>query len=124
MFALKTLLDLGADMNILNKKVIPTKDWISATRKVVGLANKTLNYEVPKVSICFDNHCINLKFVVVEISVDCLLGNIFLAVVEPHGSTRLRGNKDRYFIYVPTSKRTTKRFEMPYISNPRVSTMI
>lgn len=95
MFALTALLDSSADVNILNKKVIPAKYSIYVTRKVVGLGKKTLNYEVPKASICFDNHCINLKFAVAEITINCILGNIFLAVVEPHGSTRLRGNKAR-----------------------------
>lgn len=43
MFELTTLLDLGADVNILNKNIIPVKYWVSAERKVVGLGKKTLN---------------------------------------------------------------------------------
>lgn len=47
-----------------------------------------------------------------------------MTVVEPHGSKRLKENKAGYFIFVPTSKGITKRIELPYISNPRVSTMV
>lgn len=83
-----------------------------------------LKYEVPKASICFENHIINLKFVVADILVDYILGNIFLATIELHRLTRLKDNKAGYFIYVPNSKGTTKRIEFPYISNPRVSTMV
>lgn len=124
MIELTTLLDIGANVNILNKKITPAKYWVSAKRDVVGLGNKTLKYEVPKASIYFVNHFINLKFVVADILVDCILGNIFLVAIEPHGSTRMKDNKARYFISVPTSKGTSKRIEFPYISNPRVSTMI
>ena len=88
MFSLTALIDSGADINIFNTKVIPTKFWVAATRKVVGLGDKTLKYEVSKVAICFDQNCIKLKFAVVEIPVDCILGNVFLAAVEPHGSVR------------------------------------
>jgi len=90
---------------------------VSAKRNVVGLGNKTLKYEVPKASIRFEQHCINLKFAVAEIPVDCILGNIFLVLIEPHGSIRLNNNKANYFIYVPTSKWTKKKIELPYISN-------
>ena len=118
------LLDSGADVNILNSKVIPAKYWISAKGKVVGLGNKTLRYEVPKASIGFDQHCIKLKFAISDIPVDWILGNIFLAAVEPHGSIRLKNNKAGYFIIVPTSYGKSKRIEMPYITSPRISTMV
>jgi len=124
MFELTEILDLEANVNILNKKVIPEKYWVSAKINVVGLGNKMLKYEVPKASIYFEHHCINLKFAIADIPVDCILGNIFLATVEPHGSTRLKENKDGYFISIPTSKGITKRIEFPYISNPKVSTMV
>jgi len=86
MFSLTALLDSSADVKILNTKVIPAKYWISIERKVVVLGNQSLRYAVPKASICFDEHCIKLKFVVADIPVDCILGNIFLATFEPHGS--------------------------------------
>lgn len=95
-----------------------------AEREVVGLGNKMLRYEVPKASFCFDSHCVYLKFAVTDILVDCILGNIFLAVVEPHGSLKLKGGKAGYLIYIPTSKGTRKKIELPYISNPRISTMV
>ena len=88
------------------------------------MGDKTLKYEVPKAAICFDQHCIKLKFAVANIPVDCILGNVFLAAVEPHGSVRLKGNRAGYFITIPTSEGCQKRIEMPYISNPRFSTMV
>ena len=84
MFPLTTLLDSGADVNIFAKKAIPSIFWVSATGKIVGLGTKTLEYEVPKETVCFDSHCIKLKFAVGDIPVDCILGNAFLAFVEPH----------------------------------------
>ena len=55
---------------------------------------------------------------------DCILGNVFLAAVEPHGSLRLKGGKAVYFISIPTSKGTRKKIELPYISHPRISIMV
>ena len=124
MFSLTTLLDFGADVNIFIKKSIPSKYWVSASRKIIGLGEKTLQYEVPKAVVCFDSHCIKLKFAVGDIPVDCILGNVFPVVVEPHGSIRLKNNRVGYFITVPTSDGKFKRIDMPYISNPGVYTMV
>lgn len=102
MFKLTALIDFGANVNILNKKVIPTKYWMTTERKVIGLGSKTLKYEIRKASICFDNHCITLKFAVADIPVDCILGNIFLATVEPHGSFRKKRIKvDILLLFLP-----------------------
>eukprot|EP00253_Pinus_taeda_P016901 PITA_16901 len=59
-----------------------------------------------------------------DIPVDCILGNIFLATVEPHGSARLKGRISGYFISVPTSRGKKKKIVLPYVSSPRVSTMV
>ena len=124
MFEMIALIDYEANINILNMKNIPAKYWVTAEREVVGLGNKKLRYEVPKASVCFESHCIYMKFAIADILVDCILGNIFLAAVEAHGSLRLKGGKAAYFIFVPTSKGTRKKIELPYISNPRISTMV
>jgi len=79
---------------------------------------------IPKPSVCFDSHCIYLKFPVADILVDCILGNVFLAAVEPHGSLKLKGGKGGYCISVPTCKGVRKKIELPYISNPKISTMV
>ena len=47
-FPLTALIDLGADVNILSKKVIPSKFWVSATRKFVGLGTKSYSMKFPK----------------------------------------------------------------------------
>lgn len=123
-FFMTALLDSGADINILNIRNIPAEYWVSAEREVVGLGNKKLKYEIPRASLCFDTHCVYMKFAIADIPVDCILGNVFLAAVEPHGSARIKGSKAGYFISVPTSRGTRKRIELPYVSTPRVSTMV
>jgi len=124
MFEMVALIDSREDIKILNMKIILAKYWVSTEREVVGLGNKKLRYEVPKASVCSDSHCVYLKFVVANIPVDCILGNIFLAAVEPHGSLGLKGGKPGYFISIPTSKGIRKKIELPYISNPIISTMV
>lgn len=118
------LLDFGADINILNIKNVAAKYWVSAEREVVGLGNKKLKYEIPRASLYFDTHCVYMKFSIAYIPVDCILGNVFLALVEPHGSARLKGGRAGYFIYVPTSKGKINKIELPYVSSPRISTMV
>lgn len=92
--------------------MILAKYWMPAERKVIGLGSKTLKYEILKASICFDNHCIRLKFAVADIHVDCILGNILLAVVEPHGSFRTKKNKGGYFITLPTSSNGPRKIKL------------
>ena len=123
-FFMTALLDSGADINILNIRNVPAKYWVSAEREVVGLGNKKLKYEIPRSSLCFDTHCVYMKFAIADIPVDCILGNVFLAAVEAHGLARLKGSRAGYFISVPTSKGRRKRIELPYVSTPRVSTMV
>lgn len=118
------LLDSGADINILNIKNVPAKYWVSAEREVVGLENKKLQYEIPRASLCFDTHCVYMKIAIADIPVDCILGNVFLAAVEPHGSARLKVGRAGYFIFVPTSKHKRKKIELPYVSSQRISTMV
>jgi len=45
MFSLRTIIDFGADVNILNSKIVPTKYWVKSFRQVIGLGNKDLLYE-------------------------------------------------------------------------------
>ena len=68
--------------------------------------------------------CIKLKFAVADIPVDCILGNIFLVAVEPHGSFRTKKDKGGYFITLPTSSNGPRKIKLPYVSAPRVSTMV
>lgn len=46
----------------------------------------------------------NVKFVVGNIPIDCILGNVFVDVVEPHGSARYPDGKAGYFISVSNHK--------------------
>ena len=124
MFEMIALIDSGADVNILNSKIIPEKYWLKSFRQVIGLGNKDLLYEVSQASIYFKEHCIKLKFVVANIPIDCILGNVFLVIVEPHGSARLKNGKVGYFISIPSSNGKLQTIKLPFISTPRVSTMV
>lgn len=124
MFSLRTLIYSGADINVLHSKIIPSEYWIKAFRKVVGLGDKELQYEVPKATICFEEHYIKLKFVVADIPIHYILSNVFLAADEPHRSTRLSDNRAGYLITVPKQDGSCKKIKLPYISTPRISTMV
>lgn len=67
----------------------------------MGLGEQEKKYEIPKATICFQEYCMNLQFFVGNIPIECILGNVFLADVEPHGYARLKYGKARYFIFVP-----------------------
>ena len=119
MYDVTALIDSGADINILSKKIIPSRYWTTAKRKVLGLGKKNLEFEVSKAAVCFNSKCVKLSFAIVDIPVDCILGNIFLAAVEPHGSVRFPDKSAGMFITV-----SGERIEIPYVSNTRVSTMV
>lgn len=88
------------------------------------LGNKDLLYEVRQASICFKENCIKLKFIVADIPIDCILGNVFLVVVEPHGSAKLKNGKVGYFISIPSSDGKLQTIKLPFVSTPRLSTMV
>jgi len=44
--------------------------------------------------------------------------------VEPHGSARLKNGKASYFISVPSSDGKLQTIKLPFVSTPRVSTMV
>ena len=85
----------------------------------MGLGTKQLKFEVSKAAVCFDSKCVNLSFAVSDIPVDCILGNIFLAAVEPHGSFRFPNKSAGYFITI-----SGERIELPYVSRTRISPMV
>lgn len=74
--------------------------------------------------IYFDTYCINVKFEVANIPIECILGNPFLAVVEPHSLARLEDGRSRYFIFVPNNNGYVHTITLPFVSTPRISTMI
>ena len=124
MFSLRKLIDTREYVNVLNSKLIPAKYWVKSFRQVVGLGSKNIFYGVTQAFICFKEHCMKLKFVVADIPIDCILGNVFLATIEPHGSTILKGNKAGYFITIPRSYGKLQTIKLPFVSTPRVSTMV
>jgi len=52
-FTLRTLIDFGADINVLNKKVIPAKYWTPACRQVTGVGIQDFQYEVSSAAHLF-----------------------------------------------------------------------
>jgi hypothetical protein len=63
LFRLKTLLDTGSDLNLLNKDIIPVQFWHKTKISAVGLGNipTEISYEIPEATLCFRHHCLSLK---------------------------------------------------------------
>jgi hypothetical protein len=116
-FKLKTLIDTGSDLNLLNKTVIPVAYWEKTDLKVSGLGNipTTISYCIPKTIIQFNSHALIAKFYLAEIPVACILGTPFLSMVSPHGSTTISTGQAGYFITLP-QKQVLK---LPFISQPQ-----
>ena len=83
-FKLKTMLDSGSDLNLFQKEVILAQFWRSTNRSIMGLGKQpiNMNYEVPKATIFFGSVCLDMKFVLTNIHVACILGTPFLAAIE------------------------------------------
>jgi hypothetical protein len=102
-------------------------DGGSLYQSAIGLGNQPtqLLYEIPKATLCFQHHCLSLKFLLTEIPVACILGTPFFVVVEPQGSTRLPNKSPGYFISIPSPTKTTKiSIQLPFVSIPRISSHI
>jgi len=118
-FILKTLIDTGSDLNMLNKHVIPISLWEKTQATITGLGNvpNIISFQIPEAVLCFKDFCLKLKFLLADIPVACILGTPFLAVVSPHGSTMVTPDKPGYFITLPEGKKV----KLPFISTPRIS---
>jgi len=126
-FRLKTLLDTGSDLNLLNKEIIPIQFWQKIETSVVGLGNipTEISFQVPEASLCFKHFCLHLRFMLADISIACILGTPFLATVEPHGTTMVAKNKPGYFINIPSSSENKRiAIKLPFVSTPRESNML
>ena len=102
-FKLKAMIDSSADVNMLYKDLILAKYWRKTSHTIIGVGNTqvSLGYEIPKATLCFEQHCLDMKFFLSEIPVACILGTPFLAVVEPYGSARTSEGKVAFFITLP-----------------------
>lgn len=90
----------------------------------MGKQENNFQYEVPKATLYLENYYINFQFAVGGIPVDCILGNPFLAAVEPHGSARLDDDRSGYFISIPNQQEYLQAIPLPFVSTPRISTMV
>ena len=107
-FKLKAIIDSRAYVNMLHKDFgnmlhkdfIPTKYRRKTSHAITGVGNTliSLGYEVPKATVCFEHHCLDIKFFLSEISVACILGTPFLVAVKPYDSARTPEGKSAYFI--------------------------
>ena len=63
-FKLKAIIDSRAYVNMLHKDFIPTKYWRKTSHAITGVGNTliSLGYEVPKATLCFEHHCLDIKF--------------------------------------------------------------
>ena len=63
-FRLKTLLDTGSDLNLLNKEIILVQFWHKTQQSAISLGNQPsqLLYEIPEATLCFQHYCLSLKF--------------------------------------------------------------
>jgi hypothetical protein len=50
----------------------------------------------------FDEYALGMKFLLVELLVDCILGTLFLSTAEPHGSSQPSKGDPGYFITLPS----------------------
>ena len=100
------MIDSGADVNMLYKDLISTKYWRKTSHVITGVGNTQISfgYEIPKATLCFEQHCLDMKFFLSDIPVACILGTPFLAAVEPYGSARTLERKDAFFITLPNIK--------------------
>jgi len=103
MFHLNALLDTGSDMNLLQKNLIPYKYWLPSNYSAIGLGNIStdFDYEIPKGILWFDEYALGMKFLLADLSVDCILRTPFLADVEPHGSAKNAKGHPAYYITMP-----------------------
>lgn len=121
-FRLKTLIDTGSDLNLLNKNVIPVSLWDKTKLTVTGLGNilNDISFFIPKATLCFQKFCLDMKFYLAEIPVACVLGTHFLAAVSPHGSTQISSEQQGYFISSPEGK----VIKLPFISTPHCTDFV
>ena len=105
-FKLNFIIDSGEVVNMLHKDFIPTKYWRKTSHAITVVGNTliSLAYEVSKATLCFEHHCLDMKFFFLEIPVACILGTPFLAAVKPYGSTRTPKGKVASFITLPNIK--------------------
>ena len=122
---MKTLIDIGSDLNLLHKEIIPVSLWQKTQVIVVGLGNipNEISFQIPEAILCFQDYCLKLKFFLVDIPIACILGTPFLVVVSPHGSTMVTKDRLGYFISVPSLKGKDV-IRLPFVSTHRTSDMV
>jgi len=118
-FYFHALIDIGSDMNLIQKNLVPIKYWLPSNYSAIGLGNVNTDmfFEIPKGILLFDEYALGMKFLLTDLPVDCILGTPFLSAVEPHGSYQSPKGRPGYFITLPSlNGRPSKRKQLPFIS--------
>ena len=80
-FEVIALIDSGADLNCIQKGIIPSK-YFKKTRERLTSASggkMQIQFKVPKAHVCQDNTCFRTTFVIVKNMTDrVILGNLFM----------------------------------------------
>lgn len=117
-FSLIALIDTGSDINLLHKDKIPAKYWMPSSGCVTGLGNHelTMQYEVPRANLIFDNISIGMKFHISDAPIECILGSSFLSMLTPHGSCTIN-DQPGYFFTIPACRDQPPRvIQLPFVS--------
>jgi hypothetical protein len=126
-FFLNALLDTISDMNLLNQDLIPSKYWLPSKYSYVGLKNVSTNisFEVSKALIWFDQCSLGMKFLLIDLLVDCVLGTPFLVVFESHGLERTSLGHPTYYLTTPSliSNGPPVKKIISLISKPQINTV-
>ena len=84
------LIDLGADMNCIQKGLIPLKYYEKSSERLTQAneENLIINYKIPNVHICNDGVCFETVFVLIkDLSSTFILGNPFMTLLYPFLTT-------------------------------------
>ena len=84
------LIDLGADMNCIQKGLIPLKYYEKSSERLTQAngENLIINYKIPNVHICNEGVCFETVFVLIkDLSSKIILGNPFMTLLYPFFTT-------------------------------------
>ena len=85
-FEVIALIDLGADLNCIQERIIPSK-YFKKTRERLTSASggkMQIEFKIPKAHVCQDNTCFKTTFVLVKNMTDrVILGNPFMCLLYP-----------------------------------------
>ena len=76
-----------------------------------------VTFDIPIAQFCTNQYKSDINFYLMKLNSNCILGNPFLTIAEPHGITSVRGIKGLYL----TVEQEHKSMFLPLISKRRIS---